>query len=89
LFQLKADLGSLLRKLIGTNVAGHDDNRIRKVDNLSLAIGKHAVFQNLEQHVKEFWVSLLHFVEEHHGVRLAANSLGELSQPYYRSENSK
>src|SRR5579859_766958 len=69
----------LFLKLIGADVARHDDNRVRKVNLATFGVGEPAIFQNLQHHIEDVGVGFFDFVEQHHAVRLAADFVGELA----------
>ena len=64
---------------LGAHVRRHDDNRVLEGHLAALAIGQTAVVKHLQQHVKDIRMSLLHLVEQDHGVRTTAHGLGELA----------
>ena len=63
----------------GSDVAGHDDDRVLEVDGASLRVGQAAVVEELQQDIEDVWMSLLDLIKEHDLVRTAANGLGELA----------
>jgi hypothetical protein len=52
---------------------------LRKSTGVALAVGQPSVVEHLEQRVEHVRVRLLDLVEQHHGVRLAPDRLGELA----------
>ena len=56
-----------------TGVGCHDEDRVLEIDLPTETVGQMAFFHDLEQHVEDIGVSLLDFVEQHHGIRSAAN----------------
>ena len=68
-----------LRDVLGTQVRGEDEDGVLEVDDATLAIGKPAVFQHLQQGVVDLFVGLFDLIKKHHGERLAANLLGQLA----------
>ena len=60
-------------------VAGQDQQRVAEVDRAALAVGQPTVVEHLEQDVEHLRVGLLDLVEQHDGVRTAADGLGELA----------
>ena len=64
---------------IGADVAGHDDDGIAEVDGAALAVREAPVVEHLEERVEDVGVRLLDLVEQDHGVRPAADGLGELA----------
>ena len=69
----------VLEQRLGAHVAGHDDDRVAEVDPATLGVREVPVLQDLEQDVEHLRVGLLDLVQEHHGVALAADSLGQLA----------
>src|SRR5690606_33547130 len=65
--------------LIGSDVRGHDDQRIAEVDDASLGVRQTAILKNLQQNIEYFRMRLLDLVEQHDRVRLAAHLLRQLS----------
>ena len=61
------------------DVRGHDDDRVAEVHAAAEAVGQDPVVEHLEQDVEHVGVRLLDLVEEHDGVRLAADLLGQLA----------
>ena len=76
--ELESYLPCLLCEFCCTDIARHDDNRIREVHLLSLAICEYAVFQNLQENVEEFRMRLLDFVEENNRVGFATHRFRKL-----------
>ncbi len=68
-----------LLQLTGARVRRHDDDRIAEVHQASVAIGQSAFIQHLQQEVEHIPVCLLNLVEQHDGIRVATNSLGQLA----------
>ena len=75
LLVLARKLGDSLR----AHVARHDDDRVLEGYLATLTVGQTAVVKHLQQHVEDIRVSLLHLVEQDHGVRTTAHGLGELA----------
>ncbi len=69
----------LLAGAAGAQVGGQDDDGIAEVDGASLAVGKPAFIQNLQEDVKDVGVSLFYLVEKHERVGAPAHGLGELA----------
>jgi hypothetical protein len=65
--------------VLGADVGGHDHDRVAEVDGTSLRVGQAPVVEQLQQCVEHVRVGLLHLVEQHHAVRLAAYRLGQLT----------
>ena len=68
-----------IHNCLRANVAGHDDDRVRKIDCSPLAIGQAAIVQHLEEYVEDIGVSLLDFIKQYHAVGAAADRFGELA----------
>ena len=64
---------------LGAHVGRHDDNRVLEGHLATLTVGQTAVVEHLQQHVKDIRMSLLHLVEQDHGVGTTAHGLGELA----------
>ena len=71
--------GCILGDLAGAHVGRHDDHGVAEVYRLALAIRQASLVQNLQKDVEDIRVGLLDLVEQHHGVRVAADRLGELA----------
>ena len=69
----------LLAYELAAEVGRHDDDGVLEVHRASLVVGQTSVVEHLQQDVEHIGVSLLYLVEEHHGVRFAPYSFGELS----------
>ena len=63
----------------GAYVRRHDDHSIAEVHGAALSVGQAAVIENLQQNVEDIRMGLFDFVEEHDGVRMPADLLGELA----------
>ena len=63
----------------GADVAGHDQHGVAEIHLAALAVGQAAVLENLQQDVEDVRVRLFDFVEQHHGIRTAADCFGELA----------
>ena len=61
-----------------THVGREDHDRIAEVHRATLPIGETAVIENLKQHVEDFRVRFLHFVEQNHRIGTATHRLREL-----------
>ncbi len=60
-------------------VRRQDQDHVAEVDRAALAVGEPAVVEHLQQDVEDLRVGLLDLVEQDHGVRPAADRLGELA----------
>ena len=74
-FGLQALVGQVLR----TQVAGHDQNHVAKVDRAALTVGEPSVIEHLQQNVEHLGVRLLDLVEQDHRVRTPPHRFGELT----------
>ncbi len=63
---------------LGPCVGGHDQHGVLEAHLPALGIRDMAVVQNLQQDVEHVRVGLLDLVEEHHGIGVAPDLLGEL-----------
>ena len=74
-------LGKIFRfqDFMGTEVTGHDDDRILEVDDPAFAIGQAAIIENLQQDVENIGMSLFDFIEEDDAVGVTAYGFGELT----------
>ena len=61
--------GILVAQIVGTEVRGHDDERVAEIHRAALAVGQAPVVEHLEQHVEHIRVGLLDFVEQHDLIR--------------------
>ena len=71
--------GVMRKQVLAARVARHDHDGVLEVDRAALAVGQPAVVEDLEQHAPHVGVRLLHLVEQHDAVRMAAHRLGELA----------
>jgi hypothetical protein len=67
------------RDVLGSDVRGHDHDRVAEVDRSPLGVGEPAVLEDLEEDVEDVRVGLLDLVEQQHRVGLAPDRLGELT----------
>ena len=72
-------VGDTVEQVQRADVRGHDDDGVAEVHRPTLRVGQAAVVENLQQRVEHVGVGLLDLIEEHYRVRLAADSLGQLS----------
>src|ERR1022692_1041447 len=70
-------IGGQLHDGIGAGVAGEDDDGVLEIDFAALAIFHDALVEDLVEQLEDVGVSLFDFVEEHHGIRTAADGFGE------------
>ena len=68
-----------LARGFGADVGGHDDDGVAEIHGAAQAIGQAAFLEDLQHHVHDIGVGLLDFVEQHDGIRTAADALGELA----------
>ena len=64
---------------LASHVGGHDDDTVLEVHHAALAIGEPSVIEHLQQDVEHVGMGLLHLVEQHHAVGIAAHGFGELA----------
>ena len=60
-------------------VRGEQHQGVAEVHRAALSVGEAAVVQELQEHVEDVGVGLLHFVEEQHRVRAAPDRFRQLS----------
>src|SRR6267378_4028400 len=63
----------------GAYVTGHHQYGVAEIHRAPFAVGEPAVFQDLQEHIKDVGVCLLYFVEQNHRIRMTPNLLGELA----------
>ena len=71
----EADGGA--RRFLGAGVGGHHQHDVAEVRLAAVVVRQRAVVHHLQQQVEHFRVRLLHFVEQHHAVRMLHHGLGE------------
>ena len=72
--------GALVRgQGLGAQVGGTDEDGVAERNLPPLAVGESPVLQDLQQHVEDVGVGLLHLVEQYHRVGVAPHPLGELT----------
>ena len=69
----------LLLNEAGADVGRHDHDRVLEVDAIAQTIREMAVLEHLQQDVEDVGMRLLDLVEQHHGVGIALDLLGELA----------
>jgi hypothetical protein len=65
-------------EVLGANVAGGNDDRVRKADGVAHAVGQAPVIEHLEEDRQELGVCFLELVEQHDRVRGLAEVFGQL-----------
>ncbi len=60
-------------EIFGTEVRGHDDDRIAEIDRATLSVGQASVVQHLQQHVEHIRMCLFDLVEQDHLIGSAPN----------------
>src|ERR1017187_10534495 len=70
-------IGGQLDDGIGTGVAGEDDDGVLEIDFAALAVFHEALVEDLVEQLEDVGVSFFDFVEEHYGIRTAADGFGE------------
>ena len=66
-------------KRTGTEIGCQDNNRVLEIDNSSVAVGKSAVFQNLQENIENIGMSFLNFIKKDNGVRISPYLFGKLT----------
>ena len=67
------------KNLLRAQVGGQNDDGILEVYRSALGIRDPAVIQNLQQDVENIGMCLLHLIKQNNGIRLSADSLGQLA----------
>ena len=62
-----------------TQVGGHHDHGVAKIDGASLAIGQPAIVEHLEQDIEDIRMRLFDFVEQDHRIRPAPDRFGQVT----------
>ena len=70
---------SFFLQLFGTNITGHDDDGIGEVNAPTFGVGNIAVFEYLQEHIKDIGVSFFYFVEQYQAIGLATDFVGQLA----------
>ena len=68
-----------LFQLAGTDIGGHDDDCILKVNRSAIIVSKTSLIQHLQQDIEHIRVSFFNFVQQHYGIRFPAYLLSQLS----------
>src|SRR5258706_5055069 len=63
----------------GTDITGHDNDRVFEIDRATLSIGQASIVEDLQQHVEDLRRGLFDLVEEYNAKGPAANRLGKLT----------
>ncbi len=58
-----------------TDIAGHNNNTIAKINPAPFSISQVAIVENLEQYIEDIIMSLLNLVKENNTVRIPPHSL--------------
>ena len=74
-----AGIAGVFDEVQAADVGGHDDEGVFEIHRASLTVGEPAVVEDLQQHVENVVVRLLHFVEEDHAIGFAPDGFGELA----------
>ena len=64
-------------KVLAAEVGGEDDQRVAEVHDPALPVGQTTIVEHLQQNVEDIAVGFLDFVEQHHLIGPAPDSLGE------------
>ena len=67
-----------LSNVLRTDVGGHNDDRVLKIDRSPLPVRDPTVIEHLQQYVENVRMRFFDFVEEHDRIRLAPNCFGKL-----------
>ena len=59
------------------DVGRQDDDGVAEVDRAAFGVVHLALVEHLEEHLQHIGVGLLHFIQQHHAVRVAAHGLGQ------------
>ncbi len=78
-FLLEEAQGAAFTYIFGTQVGGHDQNRVSEVDYIALAVRHAPVVQDLQQRVPDFGMRLLDLIEQQDAIRSAADGFGQLT----------
>src|SRR4051812_15303628 len=78
-FDDRAVFTRVLEDVGAADVRRHDDDGVPEIDGAALRIGESPIVENLEQNVEHVRMRLLDLVEQHDGVRAAANRLSKLT----------
>ena len=73
-----------IQQILGTDVGGHNQDRILEIDSFAGRIRDTSIIQNLQQDVKYIRVRFLNLIEEDNGIRFAPYCLGQLTDVYKR-----
>ena len=76
---LRTALLQIIQDDVAAKVGGQDDDRILEVHGAALTVRNAAIVQHLQQDVEHIGVGFFYLIEQHHAVRLAAHSLGQLA----------
>ena len=61
---------------VRTEIGSQNDDGIIELHAITLTVGENPIFKNLQQHIKDIWVSFFNFIKEHHGVWMTAHRFG-------------
>jgi len=67
------------RQQAGSNIGGHDDDRVAEIDRSALAVGQASVFQDLEQGIEDIRMGFFNFVKQDDRIGAAADFLRQLA----------
>ena len=67
------------RQALRSRVAGHNNHRIAKIHRASLPVRQASILHNLQQQIKHIGMGFFDFVQQHHAVGLATNSIRQLT----------
>ena len=79
---LRTDIAFLVnafQQIAGTNVGGHDQNRVLEVHSSSLGIGNTTIIQYLQQYIEYIRMGFFHLIKKDNGVWTSSDCLCQLS----------
>ena len=70
---------NICQNLLGTQVGGHDQDRVLEVHSPALRVCDPAVIKYLQQDIEDIRMGLLYFVKKNDRIRFSADSLSQLA----------
>ena len=64
---------------IGTEVRGHNDDRITEVDRSPLPVSQTPIIQYLQQNVEDIRMRFFHFIQQDDGIRTTTHRFGQVA----------
>ncbi len=71
--------GSSALKNMGSDVGGHDQDGIAKINLSTQAVSQSTVFQNLEEYLRNVGMGFFDFIKKDDSVGFASNRLSQLT----------